>query len=75
MHCVQMAVLSRVRDSNTVLKRLSRQGALAEGAYATAFSSDGRQPEVDFLHHWAVVWLKLSGKSSLKEKRKLAVKI
>ena len=37
--------------------------------------SDGRQPEVDFLHHWAVVWLKLSGKSSLKEKRKLAMKI
>ena len=32
---------------------------------ATAISSDGRQPEVDFLHHWAVVWLKLSGKSSL----------
>ena len=30
----------------------------------TAFLSDGRQPEVDFLHHWAVVWLKLSGKSS-----------
>ena len=21
-----------------------------------AFLSDGRQPEVDFLHHWAVVW-------------------
>ena len=42
---------------------------------ATAFLSDGRQPEVDFLHHWAVVWLKLSGKSFLKEKRKLAMKI
>ena len=27
--------------------------------------TDGRQPEVDFLHHWGVVWLKLSGKSSL----------
>ena len=24
---------------------------------------------MDFLHHWEVVWLKLSGKSSLKEKR------
>ena len=23
----------------------------------------GHQPEVDFLHHWASVWLKLSGKS------------
>ena len=32
---------------------------------ATAFLSDGRQPEVDFLHHWGVVWLKLLGKSSL----------
>ena len=29
---------------------------------------DGRQSEVDFLHHWAVAWLKLLGKSSLKEK-------
>jgi len=27
--------------------------------------SDGRQPEVDFLHHWAVVLLKRLGKSSL----------
>ena len=26
--------------------------------------SDGRQSEVDFLHRWAVAWLKLSGKSS-----------
>ena len=34
------------------------------GASATGFLSDGHQPEVDFLHHWAVVWLKLSGKSS-----------
>ena len=34
-----------------------------------AFLSDGRQPEVDFLHPWAVVWLKLSGKSSLGEKK------
>ena len=34
-----------------------------------AFLSDGRQPEVDFLHHWTVVWLKLSGKSSLREKK------
>ena len=34
-------------------------------ALATAFLSDGRQPEVDRLRHWAVGWLKLSGKSSL----------
>ena len=33
----------------------------------------GHQPEVDFLHHWAVVWLKLSGKSSLQEKRNLEI--
>ena len=26
---------------------------------------DGRQPKVDFLHRWAVVWFKLSGKSFL----------
>ena len=34
---------------------------------ATAFLSDGRQPEVDFLHlhHWVVVLLKPLGKSSL----------
>ena len=37
--------------------------------------SDGRQPEVDFLHHWAAVWLKLSSKSSLKEKRNVAIQI
>ena len=37
--------------------------------------SDRRQPEVDFLHRWAVVWLKLSGKLSFKEKRKSAMKI
>ena len=35
--------------------------------------NDGHQPEVDFLHHWAVVWLKLSGKSSLQEKRNLEI--
>ena len=28
------------------------------------FLSDGGQPKVDFLHHWSVVWFKLSGKSS-----------
>ena len=28
-------------------------------------ASDGRQPEVDFLYHGAVVWFKISGKSSL----------
>ena len=28
-------------------------------------SNSGRQPEVDFLQHWAVVWLKPLGKSSL----------
>ena len=28
------------------------------------FLSDGRPPEVDFLRHFAVVCLKLSGKSS-----------
>jgi len=43
------------------------------GSLATAFLSDRRQPEVDFLHHWAVVWFKLSGKSSLLEKRKLTI--
>ena len=32
---------------------------------ATAFLSDGRQLEVDFLHHWRVVWLKILGESSL----------
>ena len=37
--------------------------------------SDGRQPEVDFLHHWGVVWLKLSGKSSLKKKRNSAIQV
>ena len=37
--------------------------------------SDGRQPEVDFLHHWGAVWLKLSGKSSLKEKRNSAIQV
>lgn len=26
------------------------------------FLSDGRPPEVDVLHHWAVVWFKLAGK-------------
>ena len=34
------------------------------GASATAFLSDERQPEVDFLQYWTVVWLKLLGKSS-----------
>ena len=29
------------------------------------FLSDGRQPEVDFLHHWGVVRLKLSAEWSL----------
>ena len=37
--------------------------------------SDGRQPEVDFLHHWGVVWLKLSGKSYLKKKRNSAIQV
>ena len=35
------------------------------GLIATVFSGDGRQLQVDFLNHWAVFWLKLSGKSSL----------
>ena len=41
----------------------------------TSVLSDGRQPEVDFLHHWGMVWLKLSGKSSLKEKRNSAIQV
>ena len=32
---------------------------------ATAFLSDGRQPDAVFLHRWVVVWLKLLGESSL----------
>ena len=32
---------------------------------ATAFLSDGRQPDAAFLHRWVVVWLKLLGESSL----------
>ena len=31
--------------------------------------SEGRQQVVDFSNHWAVVWLKLSGKSFLREKK------
>ena len=34
--------------------------------------SDGRQPEVDFLHHWGVVSLKLSGKSPFSNTSLLA---
>ena len=30
---------------------------------------------MDFLHHWGAVWLKLSGKSSLKEKRNSAIQV
>ena len=33
--------------------------------YATAFLSDARQPEVEFFHPGIVVWVKLSGESSL----------
>ena len=36
-----------------------------KGALAKTFLSEARQPEVDFLQPWAVVWFKLSGKSSL----------
>ena len=32
---------------------------------AKAFLSDARQPEVDFLHFWAVFLPKCAGKSSL----------
>ena len=38
------------------------------GSLSNSVFDDGRQPEVDFLHHSGVVSLKLSGKSSLKEK-------
>ena len=34
--------------------------------------SDGRQPEVDFLHHWGVVWFKRSGKSVFLRENKLS---
>ena len=33
------------------------------------FLSDTRQPELDFLHPWAVVWFKRLGESPLYEKR------
>ena len=34
-----------------------------------AFLSDGRQPEVGFLHHLGVVWFKRSGKFSLFKRK------
>ena len=34
--------------------------------------SGGRQPEVDFLHHWGVVWFKRSGKSVFLRENKLS---
>ena len=37
--------------------------------------SDGRQPEVDFLHHWAVVWFKLSGQKTKEKKDKRQKKL
>ena len=40
-----------------------------------AFLSDAHQPEVEFLHPWAVVWVKQSGESSVQEKRHSAIQI
>ena len=36
------------------------------------FLSDGRQLEVEFLHHWPVVRLKLSGRRKEKREMKLS---
>ena len=44
---------------------LGKSQTKQRGLIATVFLSDGRQLQVDFLNHWAVFWLKLSGKSSL----------
>ena len=37
----------------------------SEEPLAATFFSYARQPEVDFLHTWAVIWNKFEGKSSL----------
>ena len=69
----QTKLLSRL--SHKVCRRLSSPILLHKftifephngtiGSLATAFLSDGSQPEVDFLQHWAVVWFKLSGSNS-----------
>ena len=42
--------------------RFKKKGAIES---ATAFLSEGHQPEVPFFYHWGVVRFKLSGKSSL----------
>ena len=44
-----------------------------KGSLSKDVLSEVRQPEVDFLQPWEVVWFKLSGKSSLQEKRHLEI--
>ena len=44
-----------------------------KGSVSKDVLSEARQPEVDFLQPWGVVWFKPSGKSSLQEKRHLEI--
>ena len=43
---------------NALPQRFSSKRKTARSQRQTNNDNDGRQPEVDFLHHWAVVWLK-----------------
>ena len=65
-----MICLKNLRFSSCLRAKVRQQvpPGSARAPYAAAFLSDARQLEVDFLHHWTVVWLKLSGRVVIKSR-------